>query len=130
MGLSRSTATVRRRTNSLSSLYKLLDMHDPTRIFVAGHLGMVGSAIVRQLSKQVYVTLLLAPRSELDLTDGVVVQVYMQLHKPDQVYFVAAKVGGIHANNTYPAEFIANNLDVQSNAIQTAYSAGFKSYCF
>ena len=62
------------------------------RILVAGHMGMVGSAIVRQLSKQLDVTLLLAPRSELDLTDGAAVQTYMQLHKPDQIYLAAAKV--------------------------------------
>jgi GDP-L-fucose synthase len=97
-----------------------------TRIFVAGHMGMVGSAIVRQLSKQLDVTLLLAPRSELDLTDGAAVQKYIQLHKPDQIYLAAAKVGGIHANNTYPAEFIADNLAIQEflylpSAYKTAY---------
>ncbi len=92
-----------------------------TRIFVAGHLGMVGSAIVRQLSKQLDVTLLLAARAELDITDGKAVQTYMQLHKPDQVYLAAAKVGGIHANNTFPAQFIADNLAIQSNVIQAAH---------
>jgi GDP-L-fucose synthase len=101
-----------------------------TRIFVAGHPGMVGSAIVRQLSKQLDVTLLLAPRSELDLMDGAAVQVYMQLHKPDQVYFAAAKVGGIHANNTYPAEFITDNLVIQSNVIQAAYNTGVRKLLF
>ena len=101
-----------------------------TRILVAGHRGMVGSAIVRQLSKQLDATLLLAPRSELDLVDGAVVQAYMQLHKPDEVYLAAAKVGGIHANNTYPAEFIADNLAIQSNVIQAAYSAGVKKLLF
>jgi len=94
------------------------------RIFVAGHKGMVGSAIVRQLSKQLDVTLLLAARPKLDLTDGSAVQAYMQLHKPDQVYLAAAKVGGIHANNTYPAEFIADNLAMQSNIIKAAFGAG------
>jgi GDP-L-fucose synthase len=101
-----------------------------TRILVAGHMGMVGSAIVRQLSKQSDVILLLAPRSELDLTDGVAVQSHMQLHKPDQVYLAAAKVGGIHANNSYPAEFIADNLAIQSNVIQAAYNAGVKKLLF
>jgi len=101
-----------------------------TRILVAGHRGMVGSAIVRQLSKQLDATLLLAPRSELDLVDGAVVQAYMQLHKPDQVYFAAAKVGGIHANKTYPAEFITDNLVIQSNVIQAAYKAGVKKLLF
>ncbi len=100
------------------------------RIFVAGHSGMVGSAIVRQLSKQQDVTLLLAPRSELDLTDGAAVQAYIQLHKPDQIYLAAAKVGGIHANNIYPAEFIADNLAIQSNVIQAAFRAGVDKLLF
>ncbi len=101
-----------------------------TRIYVSGHLGMVGSAIVRQLSKQADVILLLAPRSELDLTDSAAVQGYMQLHKPDQVYLAAAKVGGIHANHTYPAEFIADNLAIQSNVIQAAYNTRVKKLLF
>ena len=101
-----------------------------TRILVAGYMGMVGSAIVRQLFKKLDVTLLLAPRSELDLTDGAAVLAYMQLHKPDQVYLAAAKVGGIHANNTYPAEFIADNLAIQSNVIQAAYNAGVQKLLF
>jgi len=100
------------------------------RVFVAGHRGMVGSAIARQLSKDSGVVLLLACRSELDLTDGAAVQAYVQLHKPDQVYLAAAKVGGIHANNTYPAEFIANNLVIQSNLIQAAYGVGVRKLLF
>jgi len=100
------------------------------RIFVAGHRGMVGSAIVRQLTKESDVVLLLASRSELDLKDGASVKEYMQHHKPDQVYLAAAKVGGIHANNTYPAEFIADNLAIQSNVIQAAYSAGVRELLF
>ena len=99
-------------------------------VFVAGHTGMVGSAIVRQLSKQPDVTLLLATRSELDLTDSSAVQAYLQHHKPDQVYLAAAKVGGIHANNTYPAEFITDNLAIQSNVIQASYKAGVRSLLF
>jgi GDP-L-fucose synthase len=101
-----------------------------TRIFVAGHRGMVGSAIVRQLSKQLDVTLVLAVRSELDLTNSVAVQAFMQLHKPDQVYFAAAKVGGIHANNTFPAQFIKDNLVMQSNVIHEAYKAGVQNLLF
>ena len=101
-----------------------------SRIFVAGHMGMVGSAIVRQLSKKSDITLLLVPRSELDLTDGEAVRTYMQLHKPDQVYLAAAKVGGIHANNTYPAEFIADNLATQSNIIQAAFGVGVHKLLF
>jgi len=100
------------------------------RVFVAGHRGMVGSAIVRRLSKQPDVTLLLAARSELDLTDSAAVQAFMQLHKPDQVYLAAAKVGGIHANNTFPAQFITDNLVIQSNVIQAAYKTGVQHLLF
>jgi len=101
-----------------------------TRIFIAGHKGMVGSALLCQLSKESDVMLLLASRSELSLTDGTAVQEYMQRHKPDQVYLAAAKVGGIHANNTYPAEFIADNLAIQSNVIQAAFRIGVKKLLF
>ena len=101
-----------------------------TRIFVVGHKGMVGSAIVRQLSKDPEVTLLLAARSELDLRDGAAVHAYMQLHKPDRVFFAAARVGGILANNSYPAEFITDNLVIQSNVIQAAYDAGVHKLLF
>ncbi|MDC1424844.1 GDP-L-fucose synthase [Oceanospirillaceae bacterium] len=102
----------------------------PTRVFVAGHNGMVGSAIVSQLSEESDVVLLTISRSELDLTDSIAVHAYMRLNKPDQVYFAAAKVGGIHANSTYPAEFITNNLVIQSNVIQAAYSAGVQKLLF
>ena len=100
------------------------------RVFVVGHMGMVGSAIVRQLAKNDEVVLLLASRSELDLRDGPAVKRFMELQKPDQVYFAAAKVGGIHANNTYPAEFITDNLVIQSNVIQAAYGVGVRKLLF
>ena len=101
-----------------------------TCIFLAGHQGMVGSSILRQLSKNPEVDLLLASRSELDLTDTEAVKTFMQHHKPEQVYLAAAKVGGIHANNMYPADFIANNLMIQSNVIHAAYSAGVRKLLF
>ena len=101
-----------------------------TRIFVVGHKGMVGSAIVRQLSKEPEVTLLLAARSELDLRDGAAVHAYMQRNKPDRVFFAAARVGGILANTSYPAEFITDNLVIQSNVIQAAYDAGVHKLLF
>lgn len=91
---------------------------------------MVGSAIVRALAKQDDVELLKAARQELDLTDASAVDAYMQAHKPDQVYLAAAKVGGIHANNTYPAEFIADNLAIQNNVITSAYRAGVQKLLF
>jgi GDP-L-fucose synthase len=100
------------------------------RIFVAGHMGMVGSAIVRELSKDPNVLLILASHSELDLMNSSAVKAFIEMHKPDQVYLAAAKVGGIHANNTYPAEFIANNLIIQSNVIQATFAAGIHKLLF
>jgi len=82
---------------------------------------MVGSFLLSQFSKESDVMLLLASRSELDLTDGAAVQKYMQRHRPNLVYLAVAKVGGIHANNTYPAEFITDNLIIQYNVIQAAF---------
>ena len=100
------------------------------RTLVLGYKGMVGSAIVRQLSKSSDTTLLLASRAELDLMDKTAVNAFMQDQKPDQVYFAAAKVGGIHANNTYPAEFITDNLIIQANVIQTSFQAGVRKLLF
>ena len=91
---------------------------------------MVSFAIVRQLSKESDITLLLASRSELDLRDYAAVDKFMQQHKPDQVYFAAARVGGIHANNTYPAGFIIDNLVIQTNVIQAAYRAAVHKLLF
>jgi GDP-L-fucose synthase len=101
-----------------------------TSIFLAGHRGMVGSAILRVLSNDPNVSLILASRSELDLADTAAVDAFMQFHKPDQVYLAAAKVGGIHANNTYPVEFLADNLIIQSNVIQSAYRADVQKLLF
>ena len=100
------------------------------RIFVAGHRGMVGSAIVRQLSKRSDVVLLLPSRAELDLMDGSAVDKFLRREKPDQVFLAAAKVGGIYANNTYPAEFITDNLIIQTNVIKAAYDSGVHSLLF
>ena len=91
------------------------------KIFVAGHRGMVGSAICRQLQKQADVEIITRARDELDLCDQPAVHAFMQSEKPDEVILAAAKVGGIHANDTYPAEFIYQNLQIQNNVIHAAH---------
>ena len=100
------------------------------RIFVAGHLGMVGSAICRRLRSLGYTNLLTAPRSALDLRDQAAVRRFFNENPIDQVYLAAAKVGGIHANNTYPGDFIYENLIVQANLIQAAHEAGVQELLF
>lgn len=94
------------------------------RIYIAGHRGMVGGAILRQLQTRDGVTLITRTSSELDLTDQAMVRDFMQAERPDMVILAAAKVGGIIANNTYPADFIYENLMIQSNVIHQAYGAG------
>ncbi len=91
------------------------------KIFVAGHRGMVGSAICQQLQKQADVEIIIRTREELDLCDQPAVHEFMKSEKPDEVILAAAKVGGIHANNTYPAEFIYQNLQIQNNIIHAAH---------
>jgi GDP-L-fucose synthase len=100
------------------------------RIYVAGHRGMVGLAIVRELQKQGQTNILLRSRSELELTNQLEVRDFFQAERPDQVYLAAAKVGGIHANNTYPAEFIYENLMLQANVIHEAFKVGVKKLLF
>ncbi len=90
-------------------------------VFVAGHRGMVGSAIVRHLQKLGYRNILTASREELDLLDQAQVQAYFKAHAIDQVYLAAAKVGGIQANNTYPADFIYQNLLIEANIIHASH---------
>jgi GDP-L-fucose synthase len=94
------------------------------RIYVAGHRGMVGSALVRQLETQDGVELVTRTRAELDLMDQVAMRNFFKEERVDEVYLAAAKVGGIHANSTYPAEFIYENLMVECNVIHEAYQAG------
>ena len=101
-----------------------------TKIYVAGHRGMVGSAIVRKLKSLGYNNILTRSHDELDLTNQTQVQNFFAAEKPDQVYLCAAKVGGIHANNTFPAEFIYDNLMIESNVIHNAWKAGVKKLLF
>ena len=98
-------------------------------IYVAGHRGMVGSAIVRQLESE-DCQLITRTHSDLDLTNQATVRAFFEQEKPDQVYLAAAKVGGIHANNTYPAEFIYQNLMIEANIIDAAFRNGVKKLLF
>ncbi len=100
------------------------------KIYVAGHRGMVGSAIVRALLAQGHTALVTRSHKELDLTDQTAVRRFFAAQRPTQVYLAAAKVGGIHANNTYPAEFIYENLMVQANVIDAAFRHGVKKLLF
>ncbi len=99
-------------------------------IFVAGHRGMVGSAIVRHLKARGYNSILYADRTELDLLDQRAVRSYFAENRIDQIYLAAAKVGGIHANNTFPAEFIYENMMIEANVIQAAHQADIQSLLF
>ena len=105
-------------------------MKQQHKIYVAGHRGMVGGAVVRRLQNDGFNNLILKSRSELDLTSQSEVDRFFREVQPDVVVFAAAKVGGIHANNTYPAEFIYDNLMMASNAIHAAHQHGTKRFLF
>ena len=107
---------------------KLINQDD--RFFVAGHRGMAGSAICRALQRNGYDNLLTASRDELDLLDLHAVQRWFHENKPTVVVLAAAKVGGIHANDTYPADFLLENLKIQTNVIETAWRSGVKRLLF
>jgi GDP-L-fucose synthase len=100
------------------------------KIYIAGHRGMVGSAIVRNLEAKGFNNIVTRTHAELDLTNQAKVAAFFEQEKPDQVYLAAAKVGGIHANNTFPAEFIYDNLMVQNNVIHQAFLNGVKKLLF
>lgn len=105
-------------------------MNKDSKIFVAGHRGLVGSAVVRALQRQGYGNLLLRSRQEVDLTDYRAVEALFQGERPEVVIDAAARVGGIHANNSYPADFIRDNLFIQNNLIDCAYRAGVGKFVF
>jgi GDP-L-fucose synthase len=105
-------------------------MSDSPRIFVAGHRGMVGSAILRELQRRGGSELLTRSRAALDLTDPHAVRVFFETMRPEQVYLAAAKVGGIHANNAQPAEFIHQNLMIQASVIDAAWRSGVQRLLF
>ncbi|HGL6714296.1 GDP-L-fucose synthase [Burkholderia contaminans] len=100
------------------------------KIFVAGHRGMVGSALVRCLEARGYANILTRTRNQLDLLDQTAVREFMREERPDYVFVAAAKVGGIYANNTYGADFIYENLVVETNIIDSAHRAGVDRLCF
>lgn len=101
-----------------------------TKVYIAGHSGMVGSAIVRRLRQQEGVEIVERTHAELDLKDQLAVREFMQAEKPDQVTLAAAKVGGIHANNKYPADFIYENLIMECNVIHEAFKAGVNNLLY
>ena len=105
-------------------------MSKSDKIYVAGHRGMVGSAIIRVLKDQGFEDIITRTHSELDLTNQQQVQEFFSQEKPDQVYLAAAKVGGIFANDTYPADFIYQNLMIEANVIHTAFKSGVKKILF
>jgi len=105
-------------------------MNRDAKIYVAGHRGMVGAAIVRRLKKAGFHNFVLRTHSELDLTNQSAVNDFFEAEKPDFVFLAAARVGGIHANDTYPADFIRDNLQIQTNIIDAAYRQGVKKLLF
>ena len=109
---------------------KLMSVELNPKIYVAGHRGMVGSAIVRNLEANGFTNIVTRTHAELDLTNQQAVKTFFEQERPDQVYLAAAKVGGIHANNTFPAEFIYDNLMLQNNVIHQAFNSGVKKLLF
>jgi GDP-L-fucose synthase len=105
-------------------------MRHNSRVYIAGHRGLVGSAIHRELQRRGYSNILTRTHEELDLTDEVAVDTFFSQEKPDFVFLAAAKVGGILANNSYPADFIRDNLVIQNNVIEASRNAGVKRLLF
>lgn len=105
-------------------------MNDDSRIYVAGHRGLVGSAIVRELRRLGFENLVVRNSTELDLCRPDDVDAFFEQERPEYVFLAAAKVGGIHANDTYPADFLRDNLQIQTNVIDAAWRAGAKKLCF
>ncbi|PLX50512.1 MAG: GDP-fucose synthetase [Desulfobulbaceae bacterium] len=127
---SRTNQSAEKETSVLTPQSSILSPH--SRIYIAGHRGLVGSALVRKLLANGHnpESLVLRTHKELDLTDQAAVRNFFAKEKPEFVFLAAAKVGGIHANNTYPADFIYQNLAIQTNVIHAAYRAGVKRLIF
>ena len=105
-------------------------MNSNAKIYIAGHRGLVGSALMRCLQAQGYTNIVTRTHSELDLTDRVLTEAFFATEEPEYVFLAAAKVGGIHANNIYPGEFIFTNLAIQTNVIHAAYLSGVERLLF
>jgi GDP-L-fucose synthase len=105
-------------------------MEKDSKIYIAGHRGLVGSALMRVLQKEGYTNIIGKTREQLDLTKQEEVNAFFKMEGPEYVFLAAAKVGGIYANNTYPAEFIFSNLQIQNNIIDASYRYGVKKLCF
>ena len=103
-------------------------MNPKDKVYIAGHRGLVGSAIFRQLESRGFTNLLMRTHEELDLTNQAHVKNFFQQEEPDYVILAAAKVGGIHANNTYPADFIYQNIMIEANIINSAYGNKVKRF--
>lgn len=105
-------------------------MNQKSKIYVAGHKGLVGSALVKVLNHSGFQNVIGRSHAEMDLQNQSAVNLFFETERPEFVFLAAAKVGGIHANNTYPAEFIFSNLQIQNNIIDAAYRYGVKKLCF
>jgi GDP-L-fucose synthase len=117
-----------RKARRLAKSFMIGDLNQ--KIYVAGHRGMVGAAIVRNLQAKGYRNIVTRTHAELDLINQVAVNTFFASEKPDQVYLAAAKVGGIYANDTYPADFIYQNLMIEANVIQGAFKSGVRKLLF
>jgi len=115
---------------SVKDLRLTITMNKNDKIYIAGHRGMVGGAIKQQIEQRGFNNIITRTRSELDLNNQQAVEDFFTQEKPDYVFLAAAKVGGIHANDTYPADFIRENLQIQTNVIDSAYRSGVKKLLF
>ena len=109
---------------------RLISMEKNSKIYIAGHAGLVGSALQRLLQNKGYLNIICKTSKELDLTDNNAVDAFFKKEQPEYIFLAAAKVGGILANNTYPADFIFSNLSIQNNIIHAAYKQGVKKLLF
>ncbi len=105
-------------------------MQKTSKIFIAGHRGLVGSALIRVLQSQGYTSIIFKTHAEMDLQNQEAVESFFESEKPEYVFLAAAKVGGIYANNTYPAEFAYSNMQIQCNVVNSSYKNGVKKLCF